>query len=371
MPVYKYLNTKGKTKWFATFYYYDWTGKLRRKVKRSFATRKDAQEFERHFLDAEKETPDMLFSSLVENYFNDEESRLKPTTLVNKRYIVDSKILPYFKDMKLSDITAVTVRTWQNVLLDHKKDNGETYSETYLKTVNVQLSAILNYAVKYYGLKRNPCTQAGSIGESNADEMNVWTREEFERFLTFEPSKTYRIAFSILFYTGIREGELLALRKSDISVDRMEISISKNFATVKGEEMILTPKTPWSKRVLPIHRKLHDELIDYINGLYLEDDDRLFYFKKTTLLKEFRRVNKDSGLIALRVHDLRHSHVSMLINMGVPITEISKRLGHKNPSVTLKIYSHMYKRDERKIAERIDELLAENPEEKVGQEKPD
>ncbi len=358
MPVYKYTTKEGKIKWYTSFHYVDWTGKNRRKKKMGFTRRSDAQEYERHFLNAAKDDPDILFSSLVENYFNDVESRLKPTTISNKKYVVDSKILPYFKDMKLSEINAVTVRTWQNALLEYADDEGESYAGTYLKTINVQLSAIMNYAVKYYGLRQNPCHKAGSIGKSNAEEMDVWTREEFEHFLSFEPSRTYRVAFSILFYTGMREGELLALTKKDVSKDGMEITVSKNFATVKGEEMILTPKTPWSRRVLPIHKQLYDELMAYINGMYLLDDDRLFYFKKNTLLHEFNRVNRDSGLTDIRIHDLRHSHVSMLIDMNVPITEISKRLGHKNPGVTLKIYSHMYKQNARGIADRIGDLLA-------------
>jgi integrase len=326
-------------------------------MKRGFNTRKEAQEYERRFLDTESETADILFSSLVENYYRDIEPRIKPTTLLNKKSMIDGKILPYFKDMKITEITPMKIRNWQTVLIDYKDEDGKSFSETYLKTIHVQMSTLMNYAVKYYGLKQNPCNLTGGMGKSNADEMKTWTREEFERFRSFEESETYRVAFDILFYTGMREGEMLALTKPDIPEDRMEINIDKNFATVDGEDLFLEPKTPWSKRVVQIHSQLHEEIMDLLGQLYLTEDDRIFYFKKAMLLNEFKRVTKLAGLDPIRIHDLRHSHASMLIDMGVPITEISKRLGHKDPSVTLRTYSHMYKNKGRNIADKIGDLF--------------
>ncbi|MBP3872643.1 MAG: site-specific integrase, partial [Lachnospiraceae bacterium] len=353
-------------KWFASFHYVDWKGVNKRKKKTGFATRKEAQEYERRFLEAEKDDPDIMFSALVENYYLDIESRMKPTTLVNKHAIIDSLLLPQFKDMKISAITPAVIRKWQNLLLDYTDSDGKEYSKTYLKAIHTQMSTIMHYAVRYYGLKQNPCTLAGVIGESNADEMKIWTREEFERFITFEKSESYRVAFEILFYTGMREGELLALTKTDIPEDRKEIDINKTFATVNGEDLFLEPKTPWSKRVVQIHSRLHDEIMTLLSHMYLYEGERIFYFKKAVLLNEFKRVARAAGLEPIRIHDLRHSHASMLIDMGVPITEISKRLGHKNPSVTLRVYSHMYGSKERNIAQKIDGLF--DPDDASGDE---
>ena len=371
MPAYKYTTKDGKVKWYASFHYVDWMKRNRRKVKRGFSTRKEALDFERAFLDTKKETADILFSSLVENYLADIETRFKPTTMVSKRATIDVRILPFFKDMKLSDISPMAIRNWQNVLLDYRDADDKPFTETYLKSIHTQMSTIMNYAVRYYGLRQNPCRLAGGIGKSNADEMKTWTREEFEKFKTFEDSKTYRVAFEILFYTGMREGELLALTKADLPADQKEINISKTFATVEGEDLFLEPKTPWSNRVVQIHAQLHEDIMDLLSELYLQDDDRVFYFKKAQFLNEFKRVAKLAGLEQIRIHDLRHSHASMLIDMGVPITEISKRLGHKNPSVTLKTYSHMYKSKGRNIAEKIDGLFEADKDGSEGAENPE
>ncbi|MCD8105929.1 MAG: site-specific integrase [Lachnospiraceae bacterium] len=322
-----------------------------------FATRKAALEWERSFLDQGAKSPDILFSSLVKNYMEDNETRLKPTTLENKQSIFDDKITPYFGNVKISNIDAVMIRKWQNELLSYRSKDGEPYAPTYLKTIHAQLSAITNYAVKYYGLPSNPCHVSGSIGKSNAGEMSIWTREQFEYFITFEKHYSFHCAFNTLFYTGMREGELLALTPQDILVDEKSISINKNYAVVKGDEYFLTPKTDKSKRIITIHKQLCDELQAYISSMCINPDERIFYFTKSGLSKEFARVTDRAELPHIRIHDLRHSHASMLIQMKVPITEISKRLGHESPEITLRIYSHLYPGNERNVPNLIDALF--------------
>lgn len=120
---------------------------------------------------------DMTFRSFWDLYREDMKERLRENTIRTKEYIVELKVLPYFGSKKMVEITPSDVRQWQNSLMK------ENYSQTYLKTINNQVSAIFNYAVKYYNLPRNPCSVAGSIGKSKADEMKFWTKEEFEKFL--------------------------------------------------------------------------------------------------------------------------------------------------------------------------------------------
>ena len=109
----------------------------------------------------------------MELYYEDIENRLKETTMRTKKYVIDLKILPYFKDKPINDIKAADIRKWQNKLM---KDG---YSATYLKTINNQLAAIFNYAERYYDLKNNPCKKAGTIGKSKAEEMLYWTKDEY------------------------------------------------------------------------------------------------------------------------------------------------------------------------------------------------
>lgn len=364
MPAYKYQNSSGKTLWYASFHYTDWTGQNKRKVKRGFTTKREALEYEHSFMDAGKKDPDLLFSSLVENYLADLSTRLKPTTIESKRYVIEKKILPYFGRQKVSDIDAITIRKWQNELMNYRDENDEPYADTYLKGIHSHLSAIMNYAVKYYGLRANPCRAAGSMGKAKAEEMSIWTRDEFERFIQHEKRPGYRCAFNLLFYTGMRSGELLALTPKDIDRKDPIVHINKNLATVKGEDMILTPKTPKSKRDVSIHHQLHKELLEYIDGMYLAPDDRIFYFKKSGLRACFQRTAKKAGLEVIRLHDLRHSHASMLIEMGVPIMQISERLGHENVQTTWNTYAHLYPGKDRQISEQIGKLF--DPEEMVG-----
>jgi len=357
MPAYKYTLKDGKTvKWYANFYYTDWTGERKHICKRGFKTQREAKEYEKTFLDQQNNSSDILFSSLVENYLDDMSHRLKPTTMENKRNIIDSKLLPYFSKLKVCDIDTIKIRKWQNELISYRDEYGKPYSPTYLKTVNNQMSAILNYAMKHYNLASNPCRAAGSIGRSRAEEMQFWTQEQYEVFSSNIQKSAVKLAFDILFYTGIRSGELLALTPADILPDK-RLSINKNYAKIKGQELFLEPKTPKSKRNISIPDFLYDDIQEYVAKLYgIQPTDRIFYFTKHALDKEIKRIAEKTGLPPIRVHDLRHSHASMLINMGFDILEISERLGHESVKTTLDTYSHLYPEKDTKLAGELNKL---------------
>lgn len=312
MPAYKYTLKDGKTTlWYANFYYTDWTGTKKHVCKRGFKTQREAKEYEFNFLNKQQDNSDILFSNLVENYLEDLSHRLKPTTMENKRNLFDTKLLPYLKDIKVCDIDAIKVRKWQNTLLDYRNKKGKPYSQTYLKTINNQLSAILNYAVVNYRLRSNPCHAVGSISKSKASEMSFWTQDEYEQFSKCIDKPASKLAFDILFYSGIRVGELLALTPADV-LPNHKLDINKNFASVNGVELFLLPKTDKSNRKVSIPAFLYDDIHFYISKLYgIEDCDRIFYFTKSTLEKDIKTYAERAGLKEIRVHDLRHSHVSL------------------------------------------------------------
>jgi integrase len=339
--------------WYAAFTYTDWTGKNRHTCKRGFKTQREAKEYEASILNQQKTSSDILFSSLVENYMEDMKNRLKPTTMENKRNIIENKLLPYFSRLKVCDIDTIKVRKWQNELLSFRDENSKPYSQTYLKTCNNQLSAIMNYAVTHYNLASNPCRAAGSIGKSKAGRMNYWTQKQYELFSHNIQKSAIRLAFDILFYTGMRSGALLALTPADILPDK-RISINKNFAKLNGVELLLEPKTPKSRRDIAVPDFLYDDIQQYIGKIGgIEPSDRIFYFTKSALEKEIKRVADKAGLPQIRVHDLRHSHASMLIDMGFDILEISERLGHESVKTTLDTYSHLYPDKDKQLAERL------------------
>lgn len=364
MPAYKYQLKTGKTKWYANFYYEDWTGTRQHKCKRGFDTKKEANEYERLFLDKFSKSPTILFSSLVDNYLDDMKTRIKPTTIKNKEYLIRTKLVPYFGKLQICAIDAEVIRKWQNVLIEYRDKKGKPYAETYLYTINAQLSAIMNYAVKFYRLQINPCFIAGYIGKNKASEMKIWTHDQFKQALEHEKKIAYTIAFKILFYGGIREGELLALTPDDIPRDEAMIDINKNYAVVDRVEYFLTPKTERSVRIVTIPDTLHAEILEYIDRIEVDHDERIFYFGKSGLSDEFKRMKKLASAEDIRIHDLRHSHVAMLINMGVGIEEISRRLGHDSIKTTWDTYSHLYPGTDKVLAGKIEDLIKKEIEEK-------
>lgn len=194
--------TRDGKMWRCQFYYKDWQGVSRKKNKRGFKTKSKAEQWERDFLQQQQKDLNINFENFVQIYYEDMEHRLRENTMRTKKFIIDLKIIPYFKKKNMSEIKTSDVRAWQNALM--KKG----YSETYLKTVNNQLAAIFNYAVRYYDLKDNPCRKAGSIRKSHAGEREFWTKQEFKQFLaTVEDKPETKMAFLLLYWTGMRIGD--------------------------------------------------------------------------------------------------------------------------------------------------------------------
>lgn len=344
MPAYK--DDKTNT-WYCSFLYTDWNGDRKRKLKRGFALKKDALDWERKFLSKSKMSSSMTFEALTELYFEDMETRLKSTTLKSKRYLFDTKLIPYFGKLSIDKITPAHIRKWQNEMIGNEK----AYSPTYLKTTNNQLSAILNYAVKYYNLPSNPCHLAGSMGKKDADEMQIWTVDQFKLAMTCCKQPSSKLAFEIMFYGGLRIGELLALTPEDI-LDSKAINITKSYTRLDQEDIISTPKTPKSIRTVSIPAFLYEKIQAYIAGIYdVQPDTRLFAYGKGTLNRNLTACAKAAGLPGIRVHDLRHAHASLLIEMGYNILLISQRLGHEKVETTWNTYAHLYPDKQEKLAE--------------------
>ena len=343
-------------KWLIQYRYTDWQGKRRKSTKRGFATKREAEEWLRNFLITQKADFDMKFEDFWKMYYVDMETRLREHTMRTKKYIVELKILPYFGNKRVNDITAADIRQWQNELIKMG------YSPTYLKTINNQLSAIFNYAVRYYDLKSNPCAKAGSMGKSKAEEMDFWTGEEFRKFIDSVMNKRLSyMAFMTLYWTGMRMGELLALNPKDVDLEKKTISITKSYQRLGKKDVITPPKTPKSKRVITIPEFLVADIKDYMDSLYdLQEDDRLFPITKYYLEHEMQRGIKESGVKRIRVHDLRHSHASMLIELGFSPLEIANRLGHEKVETTLNTYAHLYPNKQTKLAERLDSEYRED-----------
>ena len=347
---------KKRGTWMVYIRYKDWQGIRQIHTKRGFATKRDALNYEREFLLKKSKDINMGFVKFVEIYMEDKKPRLKYNTYLSKQHIIYSKIVPYFENKSLASITATDVIQWQNKLLDMKDENGKSYAPTYLRTVQNQLSAIFNHACKFYGLPVNPSTQAGKIGKSKAKEMLFWTKEEYMKFskvMVDKPISYY--AFEVLYWTGIREGELLALERGDFDIDNKKLYIDKSYQRLQKEDYITEPKTEKSNRVIDLPDFLCKEMEDYFGMIYKCDEKtRLFNFSKSYLHHEMDRGSRIAEVKRIRIHDLRHSHVAHLIELGFSPVEISDRMGHEGVSITYN-YSHLYPSKQKTLADKLNE----------------
>lgn len=344
---------KDRNSWETFVYVEDHTGKKKLKHKRGFKTKREAVAWGEQFRLQQSSNLDMTFETFWGLYQEDMKERLRENTVRTKEYIVELKILPYFGKKKMLDIKAADIRKWQNMLMKG------SYSQTYLKTINNQLSAIFNYAVRYYDLPKNPCVQAGSMGKGTAGEMLFWTQDEFESFIECVRDKPISyMAFKVLYWTGCRIGELLALTLADFDPEMKTLKINKSYQRIKSKDIITEPKTEKGKRVIPLPDFLVEEMNDYTNKLYgITDTDRLFMVTKSYLEHEMVRGTELSGVKKIRLHDLRHSHASLLISkLGAQPNLVAERLGHEKIQTTLNTYSHLYPDQSRNLADQLDML---------------
>ena len=353
MPAYKDEKTG---KWFAKFYYTNWQGIKKQKWKRGFATKKEALGFERDFLEKQSANPDMTFQNLYEIYMEDMAARLKQSTLLTKKAVLQTHILPFFSSKPINEIKASDVRRWQAKLMS----SPNNYSQTYLKKINTELNSIINYAKRFYDLNTNPCGKAGTIGKAKAEEMDYWTYDEYIAFREGVKDKSLSyICFEVLYWTGMREGELLALSPADIDLDNKTISINRTYQRIEGKDVFTSPKTRKSKRKIPIPDFLCQELSDYIQSRYMLDaDERLFPVTKSYLSHEMIRGCKNTGVKKIRIHDIRHSHASLLINQGCDALMLADRLGHEKVSTTLNTYSHLFPHKQQELVHSLESLQA-------------
>ena len=360
MPVYKEEKTNT---WRVIYRYTDWKGERKQTSKRGFATKREALAWEREQLNKVTADVDMTFASFIDRYTEDMKSRLKENTWSTKEHIIRTKLTPYFGKLRLSSITPQQIITWQNELLNYRDAQGQPYSPVYLRTIHNQLSAIFNHAVRYYKLRENPCQKAGTMGKKKAREMLFWTKEEYLQFAKAIQDKPMAYhAFQMLYWCGIREGELLALTPADFDFTRETVTISKSYQRLNGKDIITEPKTEKSNRTITLPDFLAAEMQGYIGSLYgIQPDDRIFPFTGSFLHHEMERGCRLSGVKKIRVHDLRHSAISLLIDMGFSPLAIADRVGHEAIEITYN-YAHLFPSKQLDMAKQLSQAMQETPE---------
>ena len=301
---------KDKTQgtWYVSFRYIDWTGKKTQKLKRGFKTKKEALNYEKEFIRKTAADMKMEMASFIEVYFEDKRKELKENSIRNKQHMMEKHVVPYFGTRKMNEITPADVIQWQNTI----QEKG--YSKTYERMIQNQLNALFNHAQKIYNLKKNPCKKVKRMGKSDADKLEFWTKDEYDRFITvIDPESEDYLIFEILFWTGIREGELLALSLSDFDLSGNRLHINKTYNRIQKRDVIDTPKTENSVRTIDIPNFLKEEVQEYVKKRYgFPENQRLFPIVARTLQKRLKRYEKQSGVKPIRVHDIRYPNLNKI-----------------------------------------------------------
>lgn len=355
MPTYKDSKTG---KWFCKFYYTDHTGERKQKKKRGFDLQRDAKKWESDFLAKMEGAPDMTFAALAALYLEDRKVNVKPSSYESMENRIRNRLIPALGDRPINEITSNDIRKWQNDLKTQLTDFGKPLSDSYLKNIVNQASTVFNFGVRYYGLRENPIRTTGCIVGKKEKSINFWTKDQFDKFIaTFDRQDPFYTIFMVLYYTGIRKGELQALTPADMDLVQGRIDVNKTLRVIDGETVIMPPKTPKSRRTVLIPGFLCDILRDYIGRIYAPGpDERIFCYGRSAFGPQLDKHARLAGIPRIRVHDLRHSHASLLIELGFSALLVAERLGHENVSTTLDIYSHLFPSKQSQVADRLQKL---------------
>lgn len=336
-------------------YYYSVTvdlksGEKKRFMKRGFKTQREAKKAEVDFL-YEFETADeenLTFSEIADMYTHWYKKRRKVSSYNKIESVVRVHLKSHFKSKLIKEITRRDVVLLHDKLLDK-------LSIASAKKVHTVLSSVLNYAIKMEYLKTNVAREVGNVDLREQKRMNYWQLEEFKTFINVVDRLDYKTLFMTLFYGGLRKGEALALTWKDIDFDKSTIDINKTIM----KRIVTTPKNESSVRKIQMPSHTMNLLAELKISKLSKPDYVVFgefydSLADTSVSRYFDNYIKEAGVQKIRLHDLRHSHASYLINAGNDIQIVSKRLGHANTSTTLDIYAHLYPSKEKEAISRME-----------------
>lgn len=362
MPAYK---DKKRNTWYVRFYIEDTYGVKKQKEKSGFKTKALAIEYEINYKANANNNliNDITFQELYDVFIKDKSQSLKFQSLraIKSRY--ELHILPYFKDYKIKKINNIAYINWKEKILLNE------FSYKYNSSLHGAMVSILNYAMEFYGLESNIAIKIGNFSKKNyIRKVNYWTYEEYCEFIKVVNDNIYNALFRVLYFTGMRLGEALALNWKDLKENKININKSLSKEKRDDEYIISSPKTKSSIREILIDKttkKTLNDLKEYYKN-YIGFSEEWFIFggikplSQSTIGRKKNDYCKIANVKQIKIHDFRHSHASLMVSKGVPITALAKRLGHSDTNMTLNTYSHFIPTDEDKAINILDKLENNN-----------
>lgn len=360
----KYATKDGRT-WVVDITYRDYLGRPRRYHSKKFATRREAKDHEAEYkvnIKNMTEFTDLTFKQLIDEHYKYQQDKVKSTTLYNYR-----NMMPYLEPLFNIKVESFNIRHFE---LWRQSMNEKKISTRYKNGVYKYLKAVMNFGTKWYNLNfvkvYNKMTNFTNPNERKK-EMSFYTPEEFQKFLSVEKDIKFRCAWQLLYYCGLRIGELKGITWKDIDFENKTVSINKQITqqSCRSRWSFSPPKTAKSNRVLPLTKVFLNDL-----KLLKESDSKiLFGFNDTyfvigdivpqvsSTITARKNCNCEiAGVKQIRIHDFRHSCASLLIYKGANIITVSKFLGHTKIEETLNTYTHLYKNALTDITSLIDDM---------------
>lgn len=295
---------------------------------------------------------DLLVGDLIREYLASLPNQNKSSSIYGKQKIFKKFVLPYFENTKAKNLTKEALYRWQDELWNTKNDrSGNFYSYKYLSTVRAFFLTFLGWCESRYGIKNNFAEVTKPKKRVQKTKMQIWTREDFEKFIAVVDDPQYHAFFTMLFFTGRRKGEIFALTPNDIKPCSIVFDKSVTRKTFSGAPYEVTSTKAEKEQETPICRVVQEELKNY-------KGDTPFFFggehpiADNTLRRVFRNYCAKAEMQPIRIHDLRHSFVSMLIHLGANFMVVAELIGDTVDQV-IKTYGHLYESDKQEIVKKI------------------
>lgn len=347
------------------------TGKQIQKYRSGFSTKKEARaEYSKLILAAEEglamEKKQPSFKQFIEEiYLPWYKTQVKESTYKNRLNTIE-KHFKFFYRKKVNEIEPIHVQTWQLKL-------AKDYSPNYVRIIQGMLSLAFDRAIILGLAKKNPARMVGNI-KSKKVKVDFWTLEEFQKVISLLYKGDYYehylfICFWLLFTTGLRIGEAAALQWEDIDFESGIISVTKTlYYKSMNEYTFVDSKTSASIRTVVIDKDTIRELKDWmeVQKKVLKDCNFVLSYSgiptsKHTLPRALEKLAGLAGVHRIKIHALRHSHVALLISMGVNPLIVKDRLGHEKIQTTLGTYGHLYPNSNFEVAKMLGGIINFTP----------